>query len=79
MTQQQLLNELGSLPLDAQNQVADFVAFLRQRYQAASVSPAPASDLKDEPFVGMWSDRTDASDSTVWVREIRKSEWGDGS
>jgi len=32
MTQQQLLNEFLSLPAEAQRQVIDFIAFLRQRY-----------------------------------------------
>lgn len=38
MTQQELFNEFLSLPAEAQRQVIDFIAFLRQRY--AVVKPA---------------------------------------
>jgi hypothetical protein len=80
MTQQQLLEEFASLPTEAQHQVADFVAFLRQMYKVAQpAAPARSTELVDEPFVGMWQDRADVSDSTAWVRESRKSEWGEGS
>lgn len=79
MTQQQLLSEYVSLPDEAQHQVADFVTFLRQRYKAAALAATSTEDLQDEPFIGMWRDRADNSDSTAWVREARRSEWGEGS
>jgi len=41
MTQQELLNEFLSLPTEAQRQVVDFIAFLRQRY--AVIEPAAES------------------------------------
>ncbi len=31
--------------------------------------------LREEPFVGMWRDREDMTDSTEWVRQIRQREW----
>ncbi|MEX0715876.1 MAG: DUF2281 domain-containing protein, partial [Planctomycetaceae bacterium] len=74
MTQQELLDEIESLPPEVQRQVADFIAFLRQRYRPAR--PARGRDLAKEPFVGMWRDRTDLEDSTAWVRSARKAEWG---
>jgi hypothetical protein len=80
MTQQQLIDEYISLPEEAQRQVADFVAFLRQRYKAAlSMPPARTTDLEKEPFIGMWRDRQDLEDSTTWVRNTRKAEWGEGA
>jgi hypothetical protein len=80
MTQQQLLAEYTSLPNEAQRQVDDLVAFLRQRYGDAQTSgSARASGLANEPFIGMWSDRTDLEDSTTWVRETRQAEWARGS
>lgn len=31
--------------------------------------------LQEEPFVGMWRDREDMTDSTEWVRQAREREW----
>ena len=31
--------------------------------------------LTEEPFVGMWQDRKDMTDSSGWVRKSRKREW----
>ncbi|MEH2110027.1 hypothetical protein [Nostoc sp.] len=72
MTQQELFNEFLCLPAEAQRQVIDFIAFLRQRYAVVeSASQLPAIDLINDSFIGMWSDRQDLADSTAWVRGIR--------
>ncbi|OYD95470.1 hypothetical protein CDG76_10975 [Nostoc sp. 'Peltigera membranacea cyanobiont' 210A] len=76
MTQQELLNEFLSLPPEAQRQLMDFIAFLRQRYAVVeSASQSPDIDLINDSFIGMWSDRQDLADSTAWVRGIRANEW----
>lgn len=76
---QQFIDEFTALPDEAQRQVADFVAFLRQRYKAAQPAPpARPADLENEPFIGIWRDRQDLVDSTAWVRHTRKAEWGEG-
>ena len=49
-----------------------------ERGMAPAKQPRP-TNLKDEPFIGMWSDREDLADSSQAVRELRKSEWGDAS
>lgn len=80
MTQRQFINEYISLPEEAKRQVADFVAFLRQRYTAAPSKPqVGTADLEKEPFIGMWRNRQDLEDSTTWVRNTRKAEWDEGS
>ena len=79
MTQQELWEEYLSLPAEAQHQVADFVAFLRQKYAAAHAVHQPrAVDLESEPFIGMWHNRQDLADSSAWVRRTRKAEWDEG-
>lgn len=78
MLQPELLNEFLSLPAEAQRQVIDFIAFLRQRY--AVVEPASQSsddNFINHSFIGMWSDRQDLTDSTAWVRNVREGEWSD--
>jgi hypothetical protein len=76
MIRQELLNEFLSLPDEAQRQVIDFIAFLRQKY--AVVEPASESsdvNLLNDSFIGMWRDRQDLADSNAWVRSVRENEW----
>lgn len=75
MTQQQLLDEFTSLPAEAQRQVADFIAFLRQKYRTVPLSTPTKRELADEEFVGMWAKREDMADSISWVRQTRTREW----
>jgi hypothetical protein len=73
---QDLLEELDSLPEEAQRQVVDFIALLRQRYLTAPAKEASElEDLAGEEFIGMWRDRQDMADSTAWVRNLREKEW----
>lgn len=69
MNATQLVNDIEQLPLEAQHQIEDFIAFIKMRYQPAK------SKLSDEGFVGMWSDRAEMQDSTEWVKHSRQSEW----
>ncbi|MEO6909102.1 MAG: hypothetical protein ABI210_14555 [Abditibacteriaceae bacterium] len=75
MTQQNLLDEFSSLPIDAQRQVKDFVLFLRQKYQTETPIRSNDTEIRDDKFIGMWSDREDLADSTEWVRSLREKEW----
>ncbi|WP_353929945.1 hypothetical protein WJM97_16815 [Okeanomitos corallinicola TIOX110] len=76
MTQQKLLNEFVSLPAEAQRQVMDFIAFLRQRYAIVeTATQSPNNDLINDGFIGMWSERQDLTDSNDWVRNVRENEW----
>ena len=75
MTAQHITEEYGALPPEARRQVDEFVAFLRFKY--APAAPAPIGNLEDEPFIGMWRDRGEMEDSTGFVRELRRSEWGE--
>ena len=59
MTQQNLLDEFSSLPVDAQRQVTDFVLFLRQKYQTETPIRSNDTEIRDDKFIGMWSDRED--------------------
>ena len=76
MTNEEILREINSLPLEAQRQVEDFVTFLRQRYKSSPPAKTATNDLTAEEFIGMWRDREDLQDSTAWVRNVRQSHWG---
>lgn len=68
--------DFEALPLSAQQQVADYIAVLRARsVEAAAGRASGRTPLREEPFVGLWTDRDDLSDSTAWVRRLRESEW----
>ena len=77
MTNEEILREIALLPPEGQRLVEGFVAFLRQRYAPSQpVTQPPDSGLEGESFIGMWRDRDDMRDSSAWVRDIRRSEWG---
>ncbi|MBD2100773.1 DUF2281 domain-containing protein [Leptolyngbya sp. FACHB-261] len=70
-----LRQQFASLPPNAQQEVADFIAFLKQR--DPSPEPLTHQDLQQESFVGVWKDREDFQDSGQWVRTLRQREWLD--
>lgn len=76
MTLEELFREWRALPPHAQQQVADFIAFLHDRYETTdSADESTSLDLNGEPYVGMWKDRPDMADSDAWVRSTRRREW----
>jgi hypothetical protein len=76
MKQDKIWRDFAALPPEIQQQVADFIAFLRTRYAPASSNKTPKrAKLAKEPFVGIWRHREDMRDSTAWVRHLRDREW----
>ncbi len=76
MELQTIWQQFTTLPPDAQRSVADFIAFLKQRYQPSPPpEPPPATDWRSDPFIGLWQDREDLQDSSQWVRATRSDEW----
>jgi hypothetical protein len=76
MEMTQIAEEIASLPPEAQQQVIDFVAFLKARYPThLARGKGRRTKLVDDPFIGMWQDRKEMRDSTAWVRELRRREW----
>ena len=72
-----IYKDLAALPPEAQQEVADFIAFLRRRIEPKRRRSGTPLALAQEPFVGMWRDRPDMQDSSAWVRETRRREWGE--
>ena len=76
MTHEELLREFASLPPEIQRQVADYIAFLRERYDRELPPAEPETFTPMHVgFVGMWRDRDDMQDSSWWVRAGRVREW----
>jgi len=75
MTYEELLRELASLSPEGQQEAADFITSLHERYSISPSAGRDGLDLKELAFVGMWRDREDMRDSTAWVRTLREREW----
>ena len=76
MATPKILQDIENLPPEAQKQVADFVAFLKERYPLTPHRKGRRVSLAKEPFIGMWKGRTDMRDSVEWVRQLRQKQWG---
>ena len=71
-----IMKQFTKLPSNAQQEAADFISFLYQRYGDLKTREVlTLSPLSEEPFVGMWKNRNDLEDSTKWVRNVRQNEW----
>ncbi len=70
---EEIWQQFETLPIDAKQQVVDFINSLAQHYQ--NQSKGEYSDLGKDAFVGMWRDRKDMEDSSSWVQRVRKQEW----
>jgi hypothetical protein len=58
-----------SLTLEEQN-------LLRVKLAHSEAAPSSAQlDWQTDPFIGMWSARSEMNDSTDWVRTLRKQDW----
>jgi len=73
MRQENISDQFTALPPEIQRQVIDFMDFLKVRH--ATFGAEKKSELSDEPFIGMWRNREDMRDSSIWVRRTRNNEW----
>ena len=77
MEKEKIFNDISSLPPEGQQQVVDFIAFLRTRYKRSQKErQTRRTNLINESFIGIWKDREDMKDTGAWLRNIRKTEWG---
>jgi len=77
MSEKELIKRIKKLPSEAQQEAADFVEYLSQKYiqQPIDSNSTKKKSILESSFRGMWKDREDMQDSTKWVRELRKSRW----
>lgn len=76
MKLEKIIQQLETLPLEGQQQVADFIITLQHRYKSLSLPRhAKKRSVTEEPFIGMWKDREDLKDSTTWIHNLRQREW----
>ena len=71
-----LYNKFESLPIEAQKQVLALIDFLQKRYAAKNKRPRESkSIITNKKFVGLWKNRKDLEDSSLWIRNLRRKEW----
>lgn len=76
MESQDIWQQFTTLPPDSQALVADFIAFLKQRYhQPQSPVQQEQQNWRSDPNICLWQDREDLQDSVQRVRDSRDSEW----
>jgi hypothetical protein len=74
MTLEQAISEkVRSLPIEKQQEILNFADSLTQESQTTIDNTI---DGGNPPVMGMWKDREDMQNSTGWVHQIRKQEWG---
>ena len=77
MENQGFYNKFESLPVEAQKQVLAFIDFLQKRYEPRSKRIRERKSLTNKKFVGLWENRKDLKDSSLWIRNLRRKEWGE--
>jgi hypothetical protein len=76
MNLQAIFNDIKTLPPDKQEEVADFITFLKIRLGIRKGNTSTESiPANTDSFFGMWADREEMSDSSSWVKELRTREW----
>jgi hypothetical protein len=77
MSEKELIKRIKKLPSEAQQEAAEFVDYLSQKYiqQPIDSSSSKKKSILESSFRGMWKGREEMQDSTKWVRELRKSRW----
>ncbi len=75
MSTNTVIDKFENLPPEAKKQAVDFVTFLYEQYVKSTARPTSIKPISESPFVGMWADREDMTDSTEWVKKQRKELW----
>ena len=76
MQYENVIKDFKELPEIAKQEVADFITFLKIRYfSQQSERQIQRISLREDPFVGLWKERSDLQDSTNWIRTLRKKDW----
>ena len=76
MSTPRILQDFSSLSPEAQKQLLDYLDYLKTRYPAVVTKKSKKRKLKEEPFIGMWQNRTDIRNGSEYVRDLRRREWG---
>ena len=79
--QRQIQQDLSGLPEDMLQEVWDFAMFLQEKRKQHGVlrriktKQVNNQSLSAEPFIGIWKNRQEMTDSSEWVKQLRQEEW----
>jgi len=74
MNVKKTIKQFSELSDSAKAEASDFISFLHRKYKIKSSKRAGRnSKLK---FYDIFIDRDEMKDSTLWVSEVRKKNWG---
>lgn len=68
MTIEEMIKDVNSLPLQAQQQVADFIDFIKQKYPEVDALPKKNPNLSVEDSFGMYS-----VDTAITLEDIQQA------
>ena len=68
-----LISSLNVLPQDAVEQIAKYVGGMKEGFDDIEILDlSELCTLQEEPFIGIWADRTDMADSSDRIRQLRQ-------
>jgi hypothetical protein len=70
----QILQKVESYSPDMQREIFDFIEFIENKYKFKISHTKKKSPLRDEPFIGMWKNRSEMQDSVTYVQNLRKAQ-----
>lgn len=71
-----LIQKYESFQPEIQKEIIDFIGYLEMKYKSTQkVKKEKKPALEKEPFVGMWSSRTEMKDAEKYIKELRKKHW----
>lgn len=72
---EEILDEVGTTNSEVSIEVEGTELHIRSVHSSAPKTESRQFSLKNQPFVGMWSDREQMTDSAAWVRRLRRKQW----
>lgn len=75
MEKEGFYNKFESLPMEAKKQVISYVDFLLVKFDSKKKKLQRTKSVKNKKFIGIWSNRNDLKNSSMWIKKLRKKEW----
>ncbi len=71
-----LVKKYESFQPEIQKEIIDFIGYLELKYKSTlDIKKEKKTPLEKEPFVGMWSSRSEMKDPEKYIKELRKKHW----
>lgn len=75
----QLMQKIEQLPKSEQERIIKIISQEIEYNSSINLSKEikdnSSFSLENQPFLGMWKNRTDMQNSSEWVRQLRQKQW----